>query len=168
MTLKSYHSLLVFSFSNHSNHFLEYSLSSFQLFFKKICIIFVVCLFQLFEGNWIYNKPAAHLFHEPILAQYVRIRPVQWVGYITLRLELLGLLSKTKIILLVISHEPLNMVSTCLRILIMLFQFLKDYYVYCIISAHCLTVSIKTKSSDVKQDTKFLTRCKIKSWFPSF
>ena len=52
-------------------------------------------LFKLFEGNWAANKPATHLFHEAALAQYVRIRPVQWVKSISLRLELLGSLGKT-------------------------------------------------------------------------
>ena len=47
-------------------------------------------LFQVFEGNWVHNKPATHLFHEPIFSKYVRIRPVKWVRSISIRLELLG------------------------------------------------------------------------------
>ena len=79
-----------------------------------------------------YNKPATHLFHEPVLAQYVRICPVQWVGSISLRLELLGSLGKTKVN--IISHQLL--LST-----VFLFKLGTN-----------LPVSIKTKSYDAKRD----------------
>ena len=48
-----------------------------------------------------HNKPATHLFHAPVQAQYIRIRPKQWVGSISLRLELLGSLGKTRVVIIV-------------------------------------------------------------------
>ena len=68
--------------------------------FKRLAILKLAdkffCLFQIFEGSWAYDKPATHLFYEPVLAQYIRIRPIQWVNSISLRVELLGVLGKKK------------------------------------------------------------------------
>ncbi|XP_072025091.1 uncharacterized protein [Amphiura filiformis] len=52
---------------------------------------------EIFEGNWIHNQLATHLFYGPILAQYIRIRPVEWEGLYTatFQIELLGLLVPT-------------------------------------------------------------------------
>ncbi|XP_072025097.1 uncharacterized protein [Amphiura filiformis] len=45
---------------------------------------------EIFEGSWNRITPAIHLFHEEVIAKYIRIQPLTWFGDITLRLELLG------------------------------------------------------------------------------
>ncbi|XP_072025092.1 uncharacterized protein [Amphiura filiformis] len=45
---------------------------------------------ETFEGCWDRTTPAIHLFHEEVIAKYIRIHPLEWFGAIVLRLELLG------------------------------------------------------------------------------
>ncbi|XP_072043402.1 uncharacterized protein [Amphiura filiformis] len=45
---------------------------------------------QIFEANSDRNTPVTQLFDRPVRARYVKLRPMEWVGMICLRFELLG------------------------------------------------------------------------------
>ncbi|XP_072025093.1 uncharacterized protein [Amphiura filiformis] len=45
---------------------------------------------EVFEGSYDRDTNTTHLFYEPVKAHYVRIRPVEWHGQISMRVELLG------------------------------------------------------------------------------
>ena len=45
---------------------------------------------KVFEGSFDRDTNIIHVFYQPVLAHYVRIRPEKWYGHISLRFELLG------------------------------------------------------------------------------
>ncbi|XP_072025096.1 retinoschisin-like [Amphiura filiformis] len=45
---------------------------------------------EIFDGNTDRSTVVSHNFAEPFVAQYIRIRPIEWHGNISTRLELLG------------------------------------------------------------------------------
>ena len=61
-----------------------------------VLLLFVFCLFvclfifQIFSGSSDSETIVTRIFAEAVVAQYVRIRPTEWNGSISLRLELLG------------------------------------------------------------------------------
>ena len=52
---------------------------------------------QIFSGNTDSDTIVTTIFAEPIVAQYVRIRPTEWNGNISMRLELLGCSGENKV-----------------------------------------------------------------------
>ena len=49
---------------------------------------------QVFEGSFDRDTNVIHVFYQPVLAHYVRIRPDEWYGHISMRFELLGCYGK--------------------------------------------------------------------------
>ena len=45
---------------------------------------------KVFEGSFDRDTNIIHVFYQPVLAHYVRIRPEKWYGHISMRFELLG------------------------------------------------------------------------------
>ena len=45
---------------------------------------------QVFEGNSDHTTPVTSLFARGVRANYIRIRPTEWQGYISFRFEILG------------------------------------------------------------------------------
>ena len=58
-------------------------------YFILLHLIFVKLL-KVFEGSYDRGTNIAHGFYQPVLAHYIRIRPEEWYGSISMRFELLG------------------------------------------------------------------------------
>ena len=50
----------------------------------------IFCFQQVFGGNVDQNIVVYHEFSPPIKARYIRIRPMEWHGHISMRVELYG------------------------------------------------------------------------------
>ena len=59
-----------------------------------------VLLFQKYVANKDYVHEVINTLEEPIIARFIRIHPVAWYGYISMRFELYGCYSGEQVALM--------------------------------------------------------------------